>query len=65
MGDQGSLRDTAELPRTYREHRTVDLKKDKKFAVAVQGIFVLMALVAVGAALLLDCLLYTSPSPRD
>ena len=48
MGDQGSLRDTAELPRTYREHRTVDLKKDKKFAVAVQGIFVLMALVAVG-----------------
>ena len=60
MGDQGSLRDTAELPRTYREHRTVDLKTDKKFAVAVQGIFVLMALVAVGAALLLELPLETS-----
>lgn len=63
MGDQGSLRDTAELPRTYREHRTVDLKKDKKFAVAVQGLFVLMALVAVGAALLLELPLETSWSP--
>ena len=63
MGDQGSLRDTAELPSTYREHRTVDLKKDKKFAVAVQGLFVLVALVAVGAALLLELPLETSWSP--
>jgi hypothetical protein len=63
MGDQVILRDTAELPRTYREHRTVDLKKDKRFAVAVQGLFVLMALVAVGAALLLDLPLETSWSP--
>jgi len=44
MGDQGSLRDTAELPRTYREHRTVNLKTDKKFAVAVQSLFALIAL---------------------
>jgi len=63
MGDQGSLRNTAELPRTYGEHRTVDIKKDKKFAVAVQGLFVLMALVAVGAALLLELPLATSWSP--
>jgi Putative zincin peptidase len=60
MGDQGSLRDTTELPSTYREHRMVDLKKDKKFAGAVQGLFVLMALVAVGAALLLELPLETS-----
>lgn len=63
MGDQGSLRNTAELPRTYREHRTVDFKQDKKLAVAVQGLFVLMALVAGGAALLLQLPLETSWSP--
>jgi hypothetical protein len=60
MGNQGSLRDTAELPRTYGEHRTVDFKKDMNFAVAVQGLFALMALVAVAAALLLDLPLETS-----
>jgi hypothetical protein len=63
MGDQVSVRDTAELPRTYCAHRTVDLKKDKKFALAVQGLFVLMAFVAVGVALLLELSLGSSWSP--
>jgi hypothetical protein len=53
MGSQRKLQDTAELPRTYREHRTIDFKKDKKFTVAIQGLFVLITLVAVGVALLL------------
>jgi len=60
VGDQASLRDTTKLPSTYREHRMVDLKKDKKFAGAVQGLFVLVTLVAVGAALLLELPLETS-----
>lgn len=54
MRDQARLRDTAELPPAYRAHRTVDLKKDRKFAVAVQGLFVLVALFAIAAVLLLD-----------
>jgi hypothetical protein len=49
----GHLQDTTELPITYTEHLTVNLKKDKKLARAVQGIFVLVALIAVGAAFLL------------
>jgi len=52
MSIQRKLPDTTELPRPYREHRTVDFKHDKKFSVAVQAIFVLMALVALGVALL-------------
>lgn len=63
MSSQRRLQDTAELPRTYREHRTVDFKKDKKFTVAVQGLFVLMALVAVGVALLLALPLETDWRP--
>lgn len=63
MSDRIKLRDAAELPIAYREHRTFDFKKDKKFAVAVQGLFVVIALVAVGAALLLDLPLEASWSP--
>ncbi len=51
MGDHIRVRDTAELPATYREHRAVNLK-DKKFTVAVQGIFLVVALAALGVALL-------------
>lgn len=53
MADQRGLRDATELPPTYRAHRTVDLKKDRKFAVAIQSIFALVALIAVGAAIVL------------
>lgn len=58
MSDQARLRDTAELPSSYLKHLTVDLKKDRRLAVAVRGIFVLVALSAVVAALLIDL-------PRD
>ena len=54
MSDQSRLRDTVELPSNYRQHMTVDLKKDRRFAVAVQGIFVLVVLLAAAAVLLLD-----------
>lgn len=37
MGSQRQLQDTTELPRTYREHRTVDFKQDRKFAVGTRG----------------------------
>lgn len=51
---QTRVQDTSVLPSPYRVHRTVDLKTDKKFALAVQGLFVLVAFLAVAAALLLD-----------
>lgn len=57
------LRDAAELPDTYGEHRTVDFKNDKKFAVAIRALFVAIALVAVGAALLLHLPLEAGWSP--
>lgn len=63
MGAERSLQDTTELPVTYRTYLTVDLKKDKKLAFAVQGIFVLLGLVAGGAALLLDLPLGTGWPP--
>lgn len=63
MGVESSLRDAAELPANYRAHLTVDLKKDKKLAFPVQGIFVLISLVAVGAALLLGLPLGTDWAP--
>lgn len=63
MRDQDRLRDTAELPPAYQQHRTVDVKTDRRFAVAVQGLFVLVAIVAVAAALLLELPLASSWSP--
>lgn len=63
MRDQHPLRDSAELPPAYGEHRTVDLKKDRRFAVAVQALFAVVAFVAVAAALLLDLPLASSWSP--
>lgn len=63
MGAERSLQDTTELPVTYSAHLTLDLKKDKKVALAVQGIFVSIALVAVGAALLLGLPLQTNWAP--
>jgi hypothetical protein len=63
MSSPRLLHDTDELPRTYREHRTIDFKKDKKFTVAVQGLFVLIALVAVGVAVLLELPLETDWRP--
>lgn len=63
MRDQARLRDTAELPPAYQEQRTVDVKTDRRFAVAIQGLFVLVALVATAAALVLDLSLASSRSP--
>lgn len=63
MRGRPGLRSAAELPSGYRIHRTVDLEKDRKFAVAVQGLFVLVALCAVAAALLLDVPLTSGWSP--
>ena len=63
MSDQSRLRDTVALPSAYLQYLTVDLKKDRKAAVAVQGIFVLVVLLAAAAALLLDVPLATSWGP--
>ena len=63
MGAERSLQNAAELPITYRAHLTVDLKKEKTLALAVQVIFVLIGLVAVGAALLLGLPLRTDWAP--
>ena len=62
-GAERSLQDTTKLPDTYSAHLIVDLKKDKKVALAVQGIFVSITLVAVGAALLLGLPLQTDWAP--
>ncbi|GAA1131863.1 DUF3267 domain-containing protein [Arthrobacter flavus] len=63
MKDQSKVRDTAELPTSYVRHITIDFKKDRKFAAAVQGIFVLVVLLALGAALVLDVPAATSWGP--
>lgn len=62
METQTRLRDTETLPLTYRLHRSIDLKKDRRYSLAVQGIFVVVALAAVAAALLLDLSLGSSLS---
>lgn len=63
MGAKRSLRGTTALPATYRQHLTVNLQENKKFGIAVQGIFVVVALVAVGAALVLRLRLATEWAP--
>ncbi|MHA7283915.1 DUF3267 domain-containing protein [Arthrobacter sp. TMS2-4] len=62
MTDQARLRDTSELPSSYVMHMAVDFK-DRKFIVVIQGIFVLVVLLAVGVALLLDVPSATSWGP--
>lgn len=57
------LQDAAVLPANYRAQHTVDLKKDKTLARAVQAIFVAVALIAVGAPLLFDLPLETGWAP--
>ena len=47
------MSDASELPDSYRRDDTIDLKKDRKLALAVQGGFVLLAAIAVVVALLL------------
>lgn len=63
VGTGGSAQDSAVLPVTYRRHVTVDLKNDKRLAFAVQGIFVLAGLIAVGVALLFGLPLETQWPP--
>lgn len=48
------LRDTLDLPMTYRRLLTVDFKKDRKVAVVIQGIFLAVALIAVAVALVVE-----------
>lgn len=63
MDEPRRTQDSAELPSTYGAQRTVDLKRDKGLAVAVQAVFVLVALLAVGVALLAGPSLRTDWSP--
>lgn len=56
-------RGTLELPTTYRRHLTVDFKKDRKFFVTLQGIFLAMVLVAVAVALAFDLPLASDWNP--
>lgn len=63
MRNSRTLQDTAALPPTYRQHRTFDFKRDKKFSAAVQGLVVLIAALAIGVALLLPLPLRTDWNP--
>lgn len=47
-------RDTAELPATYVQHSSVDFKKDRKIAIIIQAIFLVVAVLAVAIALLFE-----------
>ena len=47
-------RDTAELPATYVQHSSVDFKKDRKIAIIIQAIFLVVAVLAVAIALLVE-----------
>lgn len=47
-------RDTAELPATYVDYRTVDFKKDRKIAILIQTVFLAVALLAIAVALLFE-----------
>ncbi|MEV1128915.1 DUF3267 domain-containing protein [Agromyces sp. NPDC049794] len=57
------MSDAAGLPDSYRRHDIVDLKKDRKLALAVQGGFVLLAVLAVAVALLAKLPLQTEWNP--
>lgn len=63
MGDRVRLSNSERLPSGYRVHRTIDLKREKEFARAVQGVFVLTALLAVAALLVFDLPLASGWSP--
>jgi hypothetical protein len=63
MGENANVRDAERLPPAYRLHGTVDLKKDKRYAAAVQAIFVLVAIAAGAAGIFLDLPLASSWSP--
>lgn len=63
MKHQALLHDAAELPPAYRVQRTVDLKKDRRLNVTIQGVFALVAFSAVASALLLDLSLSSSLAP--
>lgn len=57
--DRGIL----ELPTTYHRHLTVDFKKDRKFSVALQAIFLAVILIAVAVALIFDLPLASGWNP--
>lgn len=56
-------RDTLELPTTYHRHLTVDFKKDRKYFATVQGIFLMVVLIAVAIALVFDLPLASGWNP--
>lgn len=63
MDSKGGFCDASDLAATWHEHLTVDLENDKWFALSVQGIFVLLAAIAAGAAFLPGANLWTGWSP--
>ncbi len=63
MDTRQTSQDTTEPPHGYRELRAIDLKKDKRYAVAIQGLVILIAVVAGGIALLSSLPLETGWPP--
>lgn len=57
------MTDAAELPDSYRRDDTIDLKKDRRLALAVQGGFVVLAALAVAVALLANLPLQSEWNP--
>ncbi|AGS34827.1 integral membrane protein [Corynebacterium maris DSM 45190] len=56
-------RGTLELPTNYHRYLTVDFKKDRKFSVTLQGIFLAVILIAVTVALIFDLPLTSGWNP--
>ena len=63
MIDRTALQDGTHLPSDYREHQAVDLKKNRMSAIAIQAIFVVIAVVTVIVPLLFRVPLGTGWSP--
>ncbi|MCS5479937.1 DUF3267 domain-containing protein [Corynebacterium sp. YIM 101645] len=55
--------DTLELPMTYHRHVTVDFKKDRKFFLTLQAVFLVVVLIAAAVALVLDLPLASGWNP--
>ncbi|MBB5643592.1 DUF3267 domain-containing protein [Cryobacterium roopkundense] len=63
MPESRSPRDASELTVDYRAHQSFDLKKDRKLNLAVQGVFLLVVVVALGASLFLRLPIQTNWTP--
>lgn len=55
MKRRNAVPNTPDLPTDYTLHGLMDLKKDKKINISIQIVFVLIAALMVGLAILYIC----------